>query len=108
VTGNRRIVGLITLLGIALLVFSLMERAARHALAAVGATKVPRLLAGHVAARPTGDHLLKAFQEFTLVLVTLDGVRQRWVSDRTALHRTVLRLLDVSESASTCLASEIP
>lgn len=107
VTSNRRIVGLITLLGIALLIFSLIERAARRALAAEGRdAKIPQLLAGHVAARPTGDNLLKALQDLALVMVVLDGMRQRWVSDRTALHRTLLRLLDVSETAYTRLASE--
>jgi transposase len=34
VTSNRRITGLVTILGMALLVFSLIERAARQALAA--------------------------------------------------------------------------
>src|SRR5205823_6936948 len=58
VTSNRRIVGLLLILGIALMLFSLLEREARRALAA--GEKVAGLLAGHVAARPTGDNLLKA------------------------------------------------
>ncbi|MBI3969925.1 MAG: DUF4277 domain-containing protein [Chloroflexi bacterium] len=104
VTSNRRIVGLITLLGIALLVFSLIERAARRALA-VG-DQVPNLLAGHVAARPTGDHLLKALRGITLVTVDLAGVRQRWVADRSGRQRTLLRLLGVPEVAYAQLTSE--
>lgn len=105
VTSNQRITGLVLLLGIALLIFSLIERAARRALA-VG-EQVPNLLAGHVAARPTGDNLLKALRDITLVTVDLAGVRQRWVEDRSALQRTLLRLLGVPEAAYARLAHEI-
>ena len=73
VTSNQRIVGLITILGIALMVFSLLERAARRALGPLA--KVPNLLAGHVAARPTGDNLLKALQTISLVTLDLAGTR---------------------------------
>lgn len=105
VTSNRRITGLVTLLGIALLVFSLIERAARQALAVENqAEKVPNLLAGHVAARPTGDNLLKALRAITLVTIDLAGVRQRWVSDLSGLQRTLLELLGVPESGYAQLA----
>jgi hypothetical protein len=57
VSNNRRIMGLITILGITRLVFSLLEREARRALAP--AAKVPHLLAGHVAADPMGEDLLR-------------------------------------------------
>jgi transposase len=97
VTGNQRIVGLITILGIALMVFSLLERAARRALGPLA--KVPNLLAGHVAARPTGDTLLKALRTISLVTLDLAGTRHRAPSDLTPLHRTLLRLLDVPEAA---------
>jgi hypothetical protein len=103
VTSNQRIVGLITILGIALMVFSLLERAARRALGPIG--KVPNLLAGHVAARPTGDNLLKALRTISLVTLDLAGTRHRAPSDLTPLHRTLLHLLDVPEAAYTRLAA---
>jgi hypothetical protein len=103
VTSNRRIVGLLTILGIALLVFSLLERAARRALGP--GAKVPALLAGHVAARPTGDNLLKALRTIALVTLDLDGAPHRAPSALTALHQTLLRLLDVPDSAYARLAA---
>ena len=103
VTSNQRIVGLITILGIALMVFSLLERAARRALGPVD--KVPNLLAGHVAARPTGDNLLKALGTISLVTLELAGTRHRAPSALTPLHRTVLQLLNVPEAAYARLAA---
>lgn len=103
VTSNRRIVGLVTILGIALMVFSLIEREARRAVGA--AQKVPKLLAGHVAARPTGENLLKALREISLVTVELAGVGHRLVSDLTPLQHTLLRLLGVPEAAYSRVAS---
>jgi hypothetical protein len=103
VTSNQRIVGLITILGIALMVFSLLERAARRALGPLA--KVPNLLAGHVAARPTGDTLLKALRSISLVTLDLAGTRHRAPSDLTPLHRTLLQLLDVPEAAYARLAA---
>ena len=97
VTSNQRIVGLITILGIALMVFSLLERAARRALGPLA--KVPNLLAGHVAARPTGDNLLKALRTISLVTLDLADTRHRAPSALTPLHRTLLHLLDVPEDA---------
>ena len=103
VTSNQRIVGLITILGIALMVFSLLERAARRSLGP--AAKVPKLLAGHVAARPTGDNLLKALRNISLVTLEFAAIRHRAPSDLTALHRTVLQLLNVSDVAYARLAT---
>ena len=103
VTSNQRIVGLITILGIALMVFSLLERAARRALGPIA--KVPNLLAGHVAARPTGDNLLKALQTISLVTLELAGTHHRAPSALTPLHRTLLQLLNVSENAYARLAA---
>jgi transposase len=103
VTSNQRIVGLITILGIALMVFSLLERAARRALGPIA--KVPNLLAGHVAARPTGDNLLNALRTISLVTLDLAGTRHRAPSDLTPLHRTLLHLLDVPEAAYARLAA---
>ncbi len=103
VTSNRRIVGLVTILGIALMVFSLLEREARRTLGA--AEKVADLLAGHVAARPTGENLLKALREISLVTFQVAGVRHRAPSDLTPLQRTLLRLLGVPEDAYARLAA---
>lgn len=103
VTSNQRIVGLITILGIALMVFSLLERAARRALGPLA--KVPTLLAGHVAARPTGDNLLKALRSIALVTLEFDGVPHRAPSVLTPLHQTLLHLLDVSEATYARLAA---
>lgn len=103
VTSNQRIVGLITILGIALMVFSLLERAARRALGPIA--KVPNLLAGHVAARPTGDNLLKALRTISLVTLELAGTPHRAPSALTPLHRSVLQLLNVPEDAYARLAA---
>jgi hypothetical protein len=103
VTSNRRIVGLLLILGIALLIFSLMERAARQALA-VG-EKVAGLLAGHVAARPTGDNLLKALSEITLVRVQVAGEWHRAASTLRPLHHRLLQLLGVSATVYANLAA---
>ncbi len=103
VTSNRRIVGLVTILGIALMVFSLIEREARRA---VGSErKVPNLLAGHVAARPTGENLLKALRDIALVTIESAGGGQRLVSDLTPLQHTLLRLVGVAEAAYGRVAS---
>jgi hypothetical protein len=102
VTSNRRIVGLVTILGIALMVFSLLEREARRALGA--AEKVADLLAGHVAARPTGDNVLKALREISLVTFRLAGAWHRAASDLNPLQRTLLQLLGVPEEAYARLA----
>jgi transposase len=103
VTSNRRIVGLVTILGLALMVFSLIEREARRALAPD--EKLPNLLAGHVAARPTGDNLFKALRDIALVTFEIAGVRQQQVADLTPLQRTLLPLLSVPEAAYTRLNS---
>jgi hypothetical protein len=106
VLSNRRIVGLITILGIALLVFSLIERAARRALAPE--EQVPNLLAGHVAARPTGENLLRALQPISLVTLVAAGQIQRLVADLTPLQRTLLRLVAVPEAAYHRFAHPLP
>jgi transposase len=103
VTSNQRIVGLIAILGIALMVFSLLERAARRALGPIA--KVPNLLAGHVAARPTGDNILKALRTISLVTLEFTDTRHRAPSALTSLHRTLLQLLGVPETAYARLAA---
>ena len=103
VSSNQRIVGLITILGLALLVFSLIAREARRALGP--AAKVPNLLAGHVAARPTGENLLKALREIALATVEIAGERHRLVAELSQLQRTLLALVGVPEQAYARVAS---
>jgi transposase len=103
VSSNQRIVGLITILGLALLVFSLIEREARRALGPTA--KVPHLLAGHVAARPTGDNVLKALREIALATVAIAGQRYRLVTELSPLQQTLLRLLEVPDHAYARVAA---
>lgn len=103
VTSNRRIVGLITILGIALMVFSLIEREARRTLGT--GVKLPGLLAGHVAARPTGENVLKALRDIALVTLEIGGIRHRLVADLTPLQHRLLLLVQVPEVAYDRLAS---
>jgi transposase len=103
VSSNQRIVGLITILGLALLVFSLIEREARRALGPVA--KVPNLLAGHVAARPTGENLLKALREIALATVEIAGQRYQLVAELSPLQHTLLTLLGVPEHAYSRVAA---
>jgi transposase len=96
VTSNRRIVGLLLIVGIALLIFSLLEREARRGLAA--GEKVAGLLAGHVAARPTGDNLLNALGEITLVRFQVAGAWHQAVSTLRPLQHRLLQLLGVPDT----------
>ena len=105
VTSHQRIVGLVTSLGIALMVCSLIERAARQALRL--GEKVPKLLAGQVAARPTGENLLAALREIALVTVAVAAVPYRLVSDLTALQRTLLRLVGIPAVTYTRFSSPL-
>jgi hypothetical protein len=85
---------LVPILGIALLVFSLIEGAARRALAAMGqGEKVANLLAGHVAARPAAENVLKALQDIALATVEGAGVGHRLVSALSPLYQLLLRLV---------------
>lgn len=106
VTSNQRIVGLITILGLALLIFSLIEREARRALAP--GEKVPDLLARQVAARPTGENILQALREISLATIVLGGERHRVVSALTPLHRTLLRLVSIPDATFLRLNGPLP
>jgi transposase len=103
VSSNQRIVGLITILGLALLVFSLLEREARRALGP--AAKVPNLLAGHVAARPTGENLLKALREIAFATVEIAGRRYQLVAQLSPLQHRLLTLLGVPAQAYSRVAA---
>ena len=67
--------------------------------------KLPRLLAGHVAARPTGENVLKALREIAMVRMRLAGEPHQWVADLTPLQRQLLELIHVPEAAYARLAS---
>jgi transposase len=68
VTSNQRMAALILLLHLALMIYCLIEREARRRLAEQGRTKMERLLAGHVAAVPTGENILRAFEHLFLIV----------------------------------------
>lgn len=75
-----RIAALILLLHLALMLFSLLEREARRRLAEQGKTKFPRLLAGQVDAVPTGENILRLFQNILLVIEEGQQERKCWVN----------------------------
>jgi hypothetical protein len=91
------------ILGIALLIFSLMERAVRQALAT--GEKMAGRLAGHGAARPTGDNLLNALSEITLARVQVAGEWHRAASTLRPLHHRLLQSLGVPGTVYTDLAA---
>ena len=65
---NRRIEALVFVIGIALMIFALIEREARRNLTNY-TDKVDDLLAGHVPARPTGQNIFRAFIGFHAITV---------------------------------------
>jgi len=75
-----RIAALILLLHLALMIFSLLEREARRRLAAEGKTKFPRLLAGQIDAVPTGENILRLFENLLLVIEEGQQERKCWVN----------------------------
>lgn len=76
----RRIAALILLLHLALMVYCLIEREARRRLAERGESKFPRLLAGHVAAVPTGENILRAFENVLLLVEEGQHGRECWIN----------------------------
>ncbi len=94
VTSPKRMAAFMLLLHLALLVFCLIERAARRALAARGETKLPNLLAGHVAAVPTGANILLAFQHLFLIVEEDPPRREFHVTEMKPVQRELWRLLD--------------
>jgi transposase len=86
---DDRIYALISIVGIALLIFGLIESQTRHALGAV--EQLPGLLPEGRAAKPTGRNILAAFQGLGLTY-TADGI----VLDRlTHTQRRILELLQI-------------
>lgn len=86
---DDRIDALVSIVGLALLVFGLIEADLRRAIAP--ATVLPGLLPEHRAARPTGTNILAAFDHlaatYTPTGLTLDRL--------TSTQRTILGLLDI-------------
>jgi transposase len=80
-TSNARIAALLLLLHLALMIYCLVEREARRRLAAEGRSKVGRLLAGHVAAAPTGENILRAFDALYLIIEEEEHGRHCYMSE---------------------------
>ncbi|MFC4016316.1 IS1634 family transposase [Nonomuraea purpurea] len=89
---NRRIAALITVICLALLIFCLIERQVRHALAARGQAKVNGLYAGRPAV-PTGKLVLDALAGIRLIPGT--GQSPPTIPQPTALQLDLLDLLDI-------------
>jgi transposase len=81
VTSNARMAALLLLLHLALMIYCLVEREARRRLAAEGRSKVGGLLAGHVAAVPTGENVLRAFEALYLIIEEDEHGRQYHISE---------------------------
>jgi transposase len=95
VTNNARMAALILLLHLALMIYCLIEREARRRLAEQGRRKLERLLAGHVAAVPTGENLLWAFEHLFLIVEEDEHGCHRAMSELSALQRELWHLLRI-------------
>jgi transposase len=95
VTSNRRMAAMVLLLHLALMIYCLLEREARRALARTGQQKVRRLLAGHVDAVPTGENILLAFEHLFLFIEEQEHGRQYHLSEMLPEQETLWRLLDI-------------
>jgi uncharacterized protein DUF4277/DDE family transposase len=95
VTNNQRMVALMLLLHLSLMIYCLIEREARRRLAEQGRTKIARLLAGHVAAVPTGENLLLAFEHLFLIIEEDEHGRLYEMSALDALQRELWHLLKI-------------
>jgi transposase len=94
VTSPQRIAAFLLILHLALMLFCLLEREARQALARRGKTKLTNLLAGHVDAIPTGANLLAAFEN--LLLVIEEDPPELWgMTPLTTVQENIYRLLGV-------------
>jgi transposase len=93
VTSNRRMAALVLLLHLALMIYCLLEREARRALARSGQQKVRRLLAGHVDAVPTGENLLRAFEHLFLFIEEEEHGREYHVSEMLPEQEDLWKLL---------------
>src|SRR6266436_478904 len=99
--------GLIRLLSIALRVLTLLEFVGRRQLAAEG-TKLAGLYAGNPrreTARPTAEHLLKAFEDITLTIVKGSQRIVRHMTALSPLQQCILALLGFSSALYTRLCT---
>src|SRR3989475_635080 len=99
--------GLIRLLSIALRVLTLLEFVGRRQLAAEG-TKLAGLYAGNPrreTARPTAEHLLKAFEDITLTIVKGSQRIVRHMTALSPLQQCILALLGFSPELYTRLGT---
>jgi hypothetical protein len=95
---EQRIAGLVWLLCLALRILTLTEQRVRWALDAqqeriVGLTPGAPTQATQ---RPTTERLIRAFNNITLTIVTMDGACQGYVTALTATQRHILTLLHLS------------
>ncbi|WP_218041740.1 hypothetical protein, partial [Acrocarpospora macrocephala] len=88
---NRRIAALVTVICLALLIFSLIERQVRHALAEQGQIRVEGLYAGRPAI-PTGRLILDALA--TMKIIPGNGQDPPIIPQPTVLQLRLLDLLD--------------
>jgi hypothetical protein len=95
VTSNARIAALMLLLHLALMLYCLLEREARRQLAAEGRAKMERLLAGHVAAVPTGENILRAFEAVSLMIEEDEHGRHYEMSELYPEQAELWRLLGI-------------
>jgi hypothetical protein len=77
------------------MIYCLIEREARRKLAARGDTKFPNLLAGHVAAVPTGENILRMFQDVLLLIEEGQHGRECWVNPLTAAQQALWDFLEI-------------
>ncbi|MBM0237933.1 hypothetical protein JNW88_13630, partial [Micromonospora sp. ATA32] len=89
---NRRITAMITVVCLALLIFSLIERQVRQALAAAGQSTVAGLYAGRPAV-PTTRLILQALA--TMKIIPATGRNPPTIPHPTPLQLRLLELLDI-------------
>jgi hypothetical protein len=94
-TNNARRASLGLLLHVALMIYCLLEREGRRQLAAQGRQKRERWLAGHVAAVPTGEKILRAFEYLFLIVEEDEEGRHRQMSELTAEQKQLWHLLGI-------------
>jgi transposase len=95
VTSNARMAALVLLLHLSLMIYCLLEREARRQLAAQGRQKIERLLAGHVAAVPTGENILMAFAHLYLIVEEEEQGRHSEISAMSPEQRELWHLLGI-------------
>jgi transposase len=95
VTSNARRAALVLLLHLALMIYCLLEREARRQLVTQGRQKMERLLAGHVAAVPTGENILMAFEHLYLIVEADEQGRHSEMSAMSPEQRELWHLLGI-------------